>query len=181
MGLSVVHGIVKGHGGAVLVESRLNKGTSFHVYFPMLSDNDPPDFEIDNLLPIIGGCESILFVDDETTLVQLGKEMLERIGYDVVGRTNGHDALSLFRSRPNQFDIVITDLTMPNMTGIELAKNILKIRPEIPVIICTGFSEAVTVEEAREYGIRDLIFKPIVTRKIAISIRRALDRQSYYQ
>ena len=175
MGLSVVHGIVKSHGGSILVESRPNQGSTFHVYFPLAAEEDAPQ-EMEDTSPIIGGLESILFVDDESPLVQLGKDMLERLGYDVAGRTNGLEAFNLFKSQPERFDLVITDLTMPNMTGMELAKEILRIRPDIPVIICTGFSESLSLERARRLGICDIILKPIVTRKIAGVIRRELDK-----
>ncbi len=175
MGLSVVHGIVKSHGGAIMVESQPNQGTTFHVYFPLAVADDIPQ-EREDHSPIIGGIECILFVDDEPPLVQLGKEMLERIGYEVVGRTNGMEALSLFQAQPERFDLVITDLTMPNMTGTELAETILKIRPEIPVIICTGFSESLSIEKVKKMGIREIVLKPVVTRKIAAVIRRELDK-----
>lgn len=178
MGLSVVHGIIKSHHGAVMVESRRHVGTSFHVYFPLIGEyGDSGSLEIDNLMPVIGGAENILFVDDEPVLVQLGKEILERIGYKVVGRTSGLEALKLFRSQPEWFDIVITDLTMQNMTGIDLAKEMLQIRPDIPIVICTGFSKAITRSEARACGIRDVILKPIVTKEIAAIIRRELEKK----
>jgi PAS domain S-box-containing protein len=174
MGLSVVHGIVKSYHGAITVESEVGKGTDFHVYLPLLKEQGEK-WEVEAVAHITGGKERILFVDDEEMLVELGKSMLTGMGYDVIGRTSSLEALKLFQSSPDQFDLVITDMTMPNMTGIELAREIMRIRPGIPIILCTGFSEAITPESVKSAGLRELILKPIIKRQIAEAIRRALD------
>jgi PAS domain S-box-containing protein len=174
MGLSVVHGIVKSYNGAITVESKVGEGTTFHIYLPLLMETEGKS-AVEAPVRIIGGKECILFVDDEEALVQLGKGMLSRLGYEVIGRTSSPEALELFRARPNRFDIVITDMTMPNMTGIELAREIMHIRPSVPVVLCTGFSEAITPEKAKAMGIKEFIMKPILQRQIAAAIRRAIN------
>ncbi len=176
MGLSVVHGIVKSHKGAILVDSCPDEGTIFRVYFPLLKEEDDATDAEDGGLSISGN-EHILFVDDEIPLARLGREALNRLGYRVTIAMNGMDAFKLFRARPDSFDLVITDLTMPQLTGLELTAELLKIRPDIPVIVCTGFSELLTLEKARKIGIRDVMVKPIVAKKIAVAIRRELDAQ----
>lgn len=176
MGLSVVYSIVKNYGGAVTVQSEVGKGTEFSVYLPLLTgklDNQ----EAKSNESVSGGKECILFVDDEVMLVELGKSILTGIGYDVVGRTSSVEALELFRTCPERFDLVVTDMTMPNMTGIELAKKLMQLKPGIPIIICTGFSEAITAENVKSTGVKDLIMKPFVRRQIAESIRRTLDKK----
>jgi CheY-like chemotaxis protein len=125
--------------------------------------------------PIPTGTERILFVDDEEPLTKIGKRLLESIGYDVVTRTSGIEALELFRSVPERFDVVITDMTMPNLTGDMLAEQLLKIKPDIPIILCTGFSTMINEEKAKIKGIRALINKPILKRDIAEVIRKVLD------
>jgi len=133
--------------------------------------------EVESAVRIIGGKECILFVDDEEALVQLGKGMLSGLGYEVIGRTSSTEALELFRARPNRFGLVITDMTMPNMTGVELAQELMRIRPDIPVILCTGFSETITPEKAKAIGFKDFIMKPLIRRQVAEAIRRVLDHK----
>jgi CheY-like chemotaxis protein len=123
---------------------------------------------------LLTGTERILFVDDEELLVKLGKKMLERLGYQVTTQTSPLVALDLFRNKPDAFDLVITDVTMPKMTGDELAKELLKIRPDIPVILCTGFSARMSDEKARELGIKAFIMKPTLIQEIARTIRKVL-------
>ena len=174
MGLSVVHGIVKSSGGAITVQSEVGKGTEFDVYFPLLKEKGAvPQKEAST--PIVGGEERILFVDDEEVLVELGKNMLSGLGYRVEGRTSSLEALELFRTEPERFDLVITDMTMPNMTGLELAQELMRIRPDIPVILCTGFSELVTAERAKSLGLKEFIMKPVVLRQLAGAVRRSFD------
>ena len=174
MGLSVVHGIVKSSGGAITVQSEVGKGTEFDVYFPLLKETGAvPQKEAST--PIVGGEERILFVDDEEVLVELGKNMLSGLGYRVEGRTSSLEALELFRTEPERFDLVITDMTMPNMTGLELAQELMRIRPDIPVILCTGFSELVTAERAKSLGLKEFIMKPVVLRQLAGAVRRSFD------
>ncbi|MGZ6276323.1 MAG: PAS domain S-box protein [Syntrophales bacterium] len=176
LGLSVVYGIVKSYSGAITVESEVGKGTEFNVYLPLLTEAEGKK-EAKIEAPIPGGEERILFVDDEAALVQLATGTLTGLGYEVEGRTGSMEALELFRARPDSFDLVITDMTMPNMTGSELAQRLMSIRPDIPIILCTGFSEAMTQEKARAIGVKAFIMKPIVQRQIAEAIRRVLDKK----
>jgi PAS domain S-box-containing protein len=176
MGLSVVHGIVKRYGGTITVHSEVEKGTEFNIYLPLLMETEKR-WEKESAENIIGGEERILFVDDEEVLVNLGHSMLTGLGYTVVGRTSSLEAMDLFRAQPDRFDLVITDMTMPNMTGIELAQKLMLSRPDIPVILCTGFSEGITPDRAKKLGIRELIMKPIVLEQLAAAIRREIDRK----
>ena len=134
-----------------------------------------PEAELIKSLP--KGNEKILFVDDELALLQMSQKMLEKLGYEVVSCSNGLDALEVFRLEPDTFHLVITDQTMPIMTGTELVQELLKIRPDIPIILCTGFSELIDSEKARELGAKEYIMKPIVMREIAGTIRKVLDTE----
>jgi len=175
LGLSVVHGIVKSHGGEITVASIPGKGTTFHVYFPVTDQ----DIEIkkEPVSEIKGGTEHILFVDDEMSLAEMGKHLLEKLGYTVTVRTSSIEALEAFRNTPDRFDLVITDQTMPNMTGIQLTGELLRIRPDVHVILSTGFSESVSKENYKLMGIRAFVMKPIVKRDIARVIREVLDQK----
>ena len=175
MGLSVVHGIIKSHGGAISVESELGKGTTFNVLFPVVEKQADSEIETDEELPT--GNERILFVDDEESMVYVGRYILERLGYQVEAQTSPVQALKLFQANPDQFDLVITDMTMPKMTGDQLAKEILKIRPDIPTILCTGFSEKMDEEKTKEIGIRQYIEKPLERRVLAKLVRKVLDNK----
>jgi PAS domain S-box-containing protein len=172
LGLSVVQGIVKSYGGEVTVYSEPGKGTTFRVYIPAIQKEviGPKD-EIEPL-PI--GTEHILFVDDEPSLVDIGRQMLEHLGYDVTTRTSGIEALELFKAEADRFDLVITDMTMPHMTGDKLAGELMQIRPDIPVIICTGFSEVTSEEKAKRMGIKAFAMKPLVMKDLANIVREAL-------
>jgi PAS domain S-box-containing protein len=176
LGLSVVHGIVKDHGGHITVESQPRKGTSFHVFFPVAPE-DGGAIAAETKKPVPRGSERILFVDDEAPLVRLAEEMLSRLGYKVVGMTDSMEAFNLINNRPELFDIVITDQTMPNLTGKELAKKIISIRPDIPIILCTGFLSERTSEDEQTPGIREALLKPVARRTIAETIRRILDQK----
>jgi len=173
MGLATVHGIVTSHDGAITVHSEPEKGSTFHVYFPRLDSILQPEAQTTE--PVPRGKERILFVDDEEQLVRMGQQMLERLGYHVTVRTSSVEAVEAFRAQPDRFDLVITDQTMPNMTGVELAKELMRIRPDVPIILTTGFSEVVTPQEAKNAGIREYIMKPVVARDLAQAIRQVLD------
>ncbi|MDY7038920.1 MAG: ATP-binding protein, partial [Thermodesulfobacteriota bacterium] len=174
LGLSVVHGIVKTYNGDISVFSEPGKGTVFNVYLPMIkASSDPPETVMKEILPV--GNEHILLVDDEQPIVSMEKEMIEGFGYQVTARTSSIEALEAFRVQPDKFDLIITDMTMPNMTGDNLASELLKIRPDIPIIICTGFSEKISKERSDALGIRGFIMKPIAMRELAVKIREVLD------
>lgn len=178
LGLSVVHGIVKSHGGAITVQSKPGEGSTFNVYLPVTKSETVRESDSgEEALPLPGGQERILFVDDESALVNMGKQMLERLGYKVDIQTSSTEALELFREKPDEFDLVITDMTMPHMTGEKLAKEIMKIRPEIPIILCTGYSERITEDRAKKMGIAEFAMKPLLVHDLAEAIRRALDNQ----
>jgi CheY-like chemotaxis protein len=173
LGLSVVHGIVKNHGGEITVESRVGEGTVFRVYFPLIDEKYVKKFE-DTHLVLTGNMEHILFVDDEEALVEMAKDMLQGLSYVVTAKTNSVEALDTFRAHPERFNLVITDQTMPEMDGVALAREIMLIRPDMPVILCTGFSHVTYAEEVKAAGIREIAVKPIVRHQIAGTIRRAL-------
>lgn len=173
LGLSVVHGIVKNHGGEITVESQTGKGTEISVYLPLVEDQQDRKTPSSDSL-IIGGSEHILVVDDEEMLAKMTKALLEGLGYKVTAKTDSIEALESFQSDPQGYDLVITDHAMPVMTGLSLAAAIMNIRPEIPVFLCTGFSSAVDPEIARKAGIREFVMKPVTRRHIAELIRKAL-------
>jgi len=174
LGLSVVHGIVKSHKGAITCMSEPGVGTEFHIYLPEI-EYVP---EVENLSKTVAcpaGIERILFVDDEPTMVEVVEEMLQSIGYAVVTSSSSVDALNLFQERPTEFDLVITDMTMPLMTGDRLALKLLEVRPDIPIILCTGYSEQINEEKAYAMGIRAFIMKPLDLQKLGTAVRKVMD------
>ena len=172
MGLSVVHGIVKNHGGVIQVDSELGKGTVFTIFLP-LSEKTPRHHPKSVEAPVYG-TERILFVDDEQSIVRMAKRMLESIGYKVVGITRPLYALECFMEEPDSFDLVVTDMTMPKMTGEALAKKIKEIHPNIPIIICSGHDTHDDEKRAKELGVAAYISKPIFKNKMSKIIRQVL-------
>ncbi len=172
MGLAVVHGIVMNHNGIIMVSSNPGKGSVFTIFFPASERRIDGDERPKRA--ITGGTESILFVDDEAPIVELNIVLLESLGYKVTGVECSVKALELFTKNPDQFDLVITDLTMPKLSGDHLARKLLKIKPDIPIILCTGFSATSNEKDAEEIGILAFIRKPILRREIAETIRNVL-------
>ncbi|HMK64149.1 MAG TPA: PAS domain S-box protein [Thermodesulfobacteriota bacterium] len=173
MGLSVVHGIVKSHRGEITVYSELGVGTTFRVYLPLI--RRIPALEEASKDPLPRGKEKILFIDDEPQMVESWMEMLGRLGYQVFGRTSSLNALDLFKNAPDKFDLVITDQTMPGMSGSELAAKMLAIRPGLPIIICSGYSESLGADQARGLGVQKFLMKPVLLGEMALNIRKVLD------
>ncbi|MBF0529318.1 MAG: response regulator, partial [Deltaproteobacteria bacterium] len=150
------------------------QGTIFKLYLPLI-ENELVQAQDKTADPLPGGVESILFVDDEEAIAQLSEEILLHLGYQVTSLTSSREALTLFQNQPKKFDLVITDQSMPYMSGLELAQKIMKIRPDIPVILCTGFSQQVSPEKAREAGIRLFLMKPLILQDLANAVRQTLD------
>ena len=175
LGLAVVHGIVKRHQGAIDVCSKPGEGTTFTVYLPMVERGVTAPVQTERQTPIPRGGERILLIDDEQALADLGKEMLERLGYSVLAKTSAVEALEAFQAGPETFELIITDYTMPRMTGADLAGEMLRIRPDIPVILCTGFTEKIEERKARAMGISAFVLKPLNQREMGEVVRRTLD------
>ena len=176
LGLSTVHGIVKNHYGSIAVSSKPNEGTTFDILLPIVDLEVVSDISGEE--PIPTGTERILFVDDDKVIVKMSKVMLEKLGYQVNSKTSSIDALVDFKRQPNKYDVVITDLTMPQMTGFELADEILSVRPDTPIILCSGYVAKIPVDELKSMGIQAVVSKPVSRRKIAEVIRGVLSRDA---
>ena len=173
MGLAMTHGIVERYNGMITVDSQLGIGTTFTIYLPVTRKHTDLHANLPEQLP--SGTEHILFVDDELSIAKMGSRMLERLGYSVTTRTSSIEALELFRVKPDAFDLVITDMTMPNLTGDKFAVELMKIRRHIPIILCTGYSKKISDETALEIGIKAFAYKPMVKADLAKTIRKVLD------
>ena len=177
LGLSVVHGIVKSMAGMIMVASQVGQGTTFTIYIPV-NHGETPDFEKNISDDIFRGTERILLIDDEEMLIQTGKEMIDDLGYNVTGYTNSIQALEAFLTNPMAFDAVITDYTMPHMTGYDLAKNIREIRPDIPIIMCSGYMDEEMELKIKNAGITAFVKKPFMGNDMAALLRRAFGTAS---
>ena len=174
LGLAVVHGIVENYGGQITVDSTIGKGTCFTIYLPISKKRKVYTPSEREDLPL--GNENILFVDDEAPIAKMGSKILEQLGYTVTKRTSSLEALELFRSKPQTFDLVISDMTMPNMTGDKLAIELMKVRSDIPVVLCTGYSKKISEESVADIGIKALFYKPVVKADLAKTVRKVLDK-----
>ncbi len=173
LGLAVVMGIMQSHDGTITVESQPEKGATFHLYFPVFETETGPAENVAQPIPP-GHGEHILFVDDETALVHVGKKVLERLGYAVTAKTSALEAVAAVRDHPDKFDLVITDLTMPGLDGVKLCNQLLQIKPGLPVILSTGYNGMMSEDTAREHGFRGLLVKPSTTRALGEAVHRAL-------
>ena len=174
MGLAIVYGIVKKHDGAIRVNSKVGKCTTVEVLFPITKETAQIEKEVSKDSP--RGTERILFVDDEASLVKMVTQMLERQGYEVVGKTSSTEALKLFQEKSDKFDLVISDMAMPELPGDRLAQELIRIRPTIPVIICTGHSDRMDEGKALKSGIAAYAMKPLVKADLVNTVRRVLDK-----
>lgn len=174
LGLATVYGVVKECEGEIRVNSRQGEGTTFDVFFPAMQPDTPAPV-VEHKHNYRGGTESILVVDDEDAIVLLLKRMLETLGYKVTERRSSADALEAFLANPDKYDAVITDMTMPGMTGDQLTAELLAIKPELPVIICSGFSEKINRDNAKALGVKAYLMKPIIMSEMAETLRSALD------
>jgi CheY-like chemotaxis protein len=174
IGLSAVHGIIKSHAGEITVSSKPGKGSTFKVFLPRIDKDLVEDDGIKQSKP--NGNEYILFVDDEQAIVNIGKEMLTRLGYKVNACTGSQAALEAFKRQPEKFDLVVCDMTMPKMTGEELALKLREIRTDIPIILCTGFNAKMSEITAKNIGINAFLLKPLTMSEIGSVIRRVLDQ-----
>ena len=173
LGLAVVHGIVTKLGGQITVASEPDKGTVFQLYFPVVNIEEPVNQE--DSAQVRGGKERILVVDDEAELAEMVQRMLADIGYDAIAFTDSVEALHEFIGNADGYDLVITDMTMPLITGAELARRILAVKPGLPIILCTGFSEIMDEKKAKEMGIREYIMKPVIKSELTKIVRTVLD------
>ncbi len=177
LGLSVVQGLVKRHRGVIQLESNTPRGSIFHVYFPSVEAKQIPKQRLRKTLP--RGRERILLVEDEQAITAMVRQMLEGLGYHVTDFWDSVAALKKFQQSPRDFDLVIADIMMPRMTGLELARKVSETRPGVPMMLMTGFSEASTAEGLREAGVRELLMKPFVREDLAVTVRNVLDGRAF--
>lgn len=177
LGLSVVHGIVKDHNGHITVYSEVGKGTTFRVYLPVEYEHEEIESQ-ETVEEVSGGSERIIFVDDEKVLVRLGDKLLSNLGYEVAAFNNSAEAFQAFRETPENYDLIITDMTMPGMTGAELARKVKAIRSDVPIIICTGFIEDLDENSMTEMGIDAYLAKPVGRQELADTIRKVMESDS---
>ena len=178
MGLAMVYGIVKNCGGTIEVESRVGKGSEFVIFLPQADLSSPEEEEQDEERAPSGSARRhVLFVDDESAIAEMAEVMIKRLGYDVTVVSDGMEAMKAFKESPDRFDLVITDQTMPEMTGVGLASKLLAVREDLPIILCTGYSDAVSSEKAKESGIREFVMKPVTKNELGRAIRRVLERE----
>jgi CheY-like chemotaxis protein len=173
LGLSVVHGIIKSHGGQINVTSLPGKGTTFDVFFPQIDAGDATTDHDQDDTPV--GKERILLIDDEEMIIEIGRDMLSYFGYQVEGQTCPLKALQVFKERKNDFGLVLTDMTMPKMTGDQLSLELRRVKPDVPIIISTGFNELMNKEKAASLGIKAFINKPFIWHDVAKIVRQVLD------
>ncbi len=178
MGLAIIHGIISSYEGFITCASEPGQGTIFRVFFPAIEAQGATTVKPIDMVPA-GNRERILYVDDEEVLVEMGKAMLERLGYEVTARSSSLEALQIFHDQPDHFDVLITDQTMPMMTGADLARRVLEVRPQMPIILCTGYSNLVDAEQAKAWGIRAFAMKPMTKQCIAGLLRTVLDNKEY--
>ncbi len=176
LGLSLVLAIVQEHKGFIEVSSKPEQGTAFHLYFPVSRQKPGPDLTKEARTPVLNGKETIMIVDDEEAIRKIYKDFFKRYGYKVYVYQDGVEALKAFESAPEKFDLILTDMTMPRMTGDELSRQCLKLRPEIPIILCTGFSENLSESQALELGIQKYVNKPVGNTELLTLSRKLLDR-----
>ncbi len=177
LGLSVVHGIVKGHGGFITVKSSLDQGSTFDVYLPLIHEQELQEKE-NEIEPCKSWPQHILLIDDEKELIDSNAQLLKRLGSHVQTTISSAEALKLFQSAPDDFDLIITDQTMPVMTGADLAVIMLQIRSDIPIILCTGFSEKITIEKVKTLGIREFLYKPFTKRDLIMVINNIFSQSA---
>lgn len=180
LGLALVHGIVRQSKGNIRVYSEPGRGTEVHVYFPVIQSRRTGESQ-KAPAPIQGGMESVLLVDDEEPIINMAQDLLRRLGYHVTPFTDGREALERFKAAPDDFDLVFTDMTMPGMTGIQLAKTIKEIRPDLPIVLSTGFSHQMNEETGRKMGIDGFVLKPLMKRDMAAIIRKVLGKSFDYE
>ncbi|MDY0375199.1 MAG: PAS domain S-box protein [Desulfobacterium sp.] len=176
LGLAIIYGILTEYKGEIKIYSEQGKGTTVNVYLPLM-DRTAEKGTMENLISPKGGNERILLVDDEEPIVRLQRLIFERLGYQVTVRTSSLEALEAFRANPDRFDLVVTDMNMPNMTGAQLARELIALRPDIPIIVSTGFSETLDKKDMKELGIKDFLMKPVVKSEMARVVRRVLDER----